>query len=178
MNLEDAKTQPICGLPADGTRPFDRPLPQDNCCHIYELRNMYGTYFNICNDDDDGLGNPMVAYLDSMPGSYNEENDRWTWDNEVSSWKCGKRVDITLCYNSDGGADGKDGIPDECPGGTLASESGNARSGNGAMSMNDTVSKVIVWPPKDRDYPTDGGQVKATFYDGKNCTGKSQMVES
>jgi len=30
---------------------------------------MYGTYFEICNWDDDGEGNPFVAYFDSMEGS-------------------------------------------------------------------------------------------------------------
>jgi len=53
-------------------------------------------------------------------------------------------------------------------------ETGHARSGNGDMKgKNDTVSKVIVSHAYDRDYPTMGGEVKATFFDGMDCTGTS-----
>ena len=71
INEEDAKTQPLCGLPSDGTRPFDRTLPRDNCCRIYELKNMYGTYFEICRypPEDEANKNKHVAFLDSMEGS-------------------------------------------------------------------------------------------------------------
>ena len=68
INEEDAKTQPLCGMPTDGTRPFDRTLPGDNCCRIYELKNMYGTYFEICNHPDEEEYK-HVAYLDSLDGS-------------------------------------------------------------------------------------------------------------
>ena len=177
INEEDAKTQPLCGMPQDGTRPFDRTLPADNCCRIYELKNMYGTYFEICHWPQDDVNNKdkHVAYLDSMEGSIDPETGIYTWDNEVSSWKCGKTVDIKLCYDSDG----PEGSLTDCPGGVEDQETGHARSGNGEMLKNDTVSKVIISPASERDYATNGpGQVKATFFTGMNCTGISQMVES
>ena len=176
VNETDALTQPLCGLPGDGTRPYDRTPPLDNCCRIYELKNMYGTYFEICNwgEDEEERNEPMVAFLDSLDGSKNDAKNVWTWDNEVSSWKCGKRVDIKLCYDSDGGADGQDGSLTDCPGGMDRMEEGHATSGNGVMLMNDTVSKIIISVATDRDYATNGpGQVKATFFDDMNCTGTS-----
>lgn len=69
--LGDDDTQPVCGKPIDGTRTIDRTPVPDNCCRIYELENMSGTYLEICNDGD-GQRSP-VAWLDSMRGSYDNE---------------------------------------------------------------------------------------------------------
>lgn len=61
----------------------------------------------------------------------------------------------------------------------MRQEEGHARSGNGELSRNDEVSKVIILPAEIRDYATNGpAQVKATFFDGMNCTGTSQKIES
>jgi len=58
---------------------------------------MEGTYLNICNSDL----TKNVAWLDSMRGSYDNAKAIFTWDNEITSWKCGKSADIKLCYDSD-----------------------------------------------------------------------------
>ena len=44
MDVVDATSAPLCGQPVIIGRPFDRYPPQDNCCRIYELKNMYGKY--------------------------------------------------------------------------------------------------------------------------------------
>ena len=140
----------MCGEPTDGTRITDRTPVPDNCCRIYELENMTGTYLEICNDGD-GQESP-VAWLDSMRGSYDNDRAVFSWDNEITSWKCGKSADIKLCYDSDWYlADGTSinyNMSDtECPGGIDREETGHARSGNGRVGANDTISKLIISPP-------------------------------
>ena len=106
----------------------------------------------MCNDDDKS----NVAWLDSMRGSYNNDTREFTWDNAISSWKCGKHADIKLCYDSDwfndDGTINNDMSLTECPGGVPREESGHARSGNGVVGANNMISKIIVSPP---NFPED-----------------------
>ena len=161
VDQEDAETKPICGLPADGVRKVDRSPPLDDCCRIYELQDFYGVYLNICAESAE-VGN--VAYLDTLEGTYSEERQAWTWDNEVSSWKCGKQVGLRLCYDSDSEPGGGECIDPS------SYEEGHPRSGNARMGSNNAVSKLILTAPQVQDMY---GGAQATFFDKPNCEGHS-----
>ena len=75
---------------------------------------MYGSYLNICNDGETGL--PKSVWLDNLESTVNFVNANggtYPWNNEISSWKCGRNVGIKLCYGTDSGDDASD---TECPG--------------------------------------------------------------
>lgn len=63
----------------------------------------------------------------------------------------------------------------ECPGGIEREETGHARSGNGRVGANDTISKLIISPPT---RPWEQDWVKATLFADADCEGVSYMVKS
>ena len=154
---------------------------------------MYGNYLNICNDGDTGF--PVVVRLDDLDSSVEYVNgvmqQRQTWNNEITSWKCGKNVGVKLCYGSD---DGDSGSEYECSGSIENSETGTPHSGNPMVGSNDYISKIIVGLPESsyfdeseilpetmlaqmpglslaqvRIQAQSMSQVKATFYNQMSC---------
>ena len=132
----DLETRPVCGDDKPGP---DKDKITPGCCRIYELWNMDGTFYEICKDlNSDSMTTPEVAFLDALEGSQ-DANGRFTWDNEVSSWRCGKGAEIKLCYDSNHSDPNAD-----CDSPSKF-ESGHETSGNGKLARNDEVSKVMVW---------------------------------
>jgi len=76
---------------------------------------------DMCSEDLEG----NVIDLTLISAARNSQGVN-TWDNEISSWKCGDRVSIKLCYNNEDDCDDPDMY-----------ETGHHGSGNARMGSND-----------------------------------------
>ena len=79
---QDAHTQPMCAIGGEQTH-SDTEKPTDYCCRIYELPNFYGRYYDTCYRKPLASDEPDIFEL-----------SKFGWHEEVSSWKCGAKVEM------------------------------------------------------------------------------------
>ena len=61
-------------------------MPTDYCCRIYELQDFYGRYYDLCYRKPLSSGDYDIFTL-----------SKFGWHEEVSSWKCGAKVEMMMC---------------------------------------------------------------------------------
>ena len=80
----DAETQPLCAIAGNQGEP-SHEMPSDFCCRVYELPDFVGRYMDFCSTD---RSHKLSTHFDLLT---------YGWIEEVSSWKCGHRVNIWAC---------------------------------------------------------------------------------
>lgn len=106
-----------------------------------------GRYYDLCADDDPVLDKP-TRYDLAIHG----------WDNETSSYKCGKEVGIMMCdsYYDEGA---------KCK--AHERESGMPGTENGEIGLSNKVSFITI---------THTHPYSATLYSRKGCKGRSAWL--
>lgn len=125
----------------------DDEKPTDYCCRIYEMRNFYGRYFDVCYNLDLASGNPDTFDL-----------PKYGWHEEVSSWKCGAKVEMIMCDEPLTKV-GKNSCP------VSKSESGGRNSSNAKTHFDNKIDFIRLYIAKTK--------FSATIYEEKGCQGRS-----
>ena len=77
----------------EGRNLLDRSWPADNCCRIYEHDRFTGA-------DTDGEDFCTDNFTDQKVFDFEQESQ--SWDNKMSSWKCGPNVAVKFCTRANG----------------------------------------------------------------------------
>ena len=130
-----------------GERGIDDPSwPSNLCCRIYELPDFQGSNMTCCTS---------VREQRTV-----RDIELFGWNNEMSSWKCGKKVSAHFCFDKAQNCEWSD------------SESGAGWSYNPRVGVNDSMSSLILshYNPKK--------ELKATLFKEPNCQGYSYLLEA
>jgi len=132
----DLATKPMCFL--GGERGIDDPSwPSNLCCRIYELPDFQGSNMTCCTS---------VREQRTV-----RDIELFGWNNEMSSWKCGKKVSAHFCFDKAQNCEWSD------------SESGAGWSYNSRVGVNDSMSSLIL-----SHYNPDK-ELRATLFKEPNC---------
>jgi hypothetical protein len=86
----DAEIRPLCSVEgAEGM--VDTQGPSDQCCRTYDYVGYEGNHRDWCL-----FANYDPATWMSTPERY-YDLDQLGWHNDISSWKCGNKVQIEMC---------------------------------------------------------------------------------
>ena len=147
-NEEDPSRDPVCFLGGD-REISDTEWPEPLCCRIYELHDFKGKYMDFC------LHNRQTQkqVVDPFTELYGYHN----WNDNASSWKCGRQVAAKFCY---------DAVTEDCNDG--AAESGSPGAQNPVMKPNNALTTVILFG---KSRPT------GTLFDEPGCQGLSHRLD-
>ena len=97
LGADDDDTDPVCYLGGLRGQVDDSEWPKPLCCRVYEQADFMGKYMDFCAEPTSKNPEPKSFYLDDYNGMA-------SWNNEISSWKCGVKVAGFFCRGTSGAA--------------------------------------------------------------------------